>query len=32
VLAATRKQAKAMASKLEILAGFEGLDLMIGRG
>lgn len=31
VLAATRKHAKAMGAKLEILAGFEGLDLMIGR-
>jgi phosphoribosyl 1,2-cyclic phosphodiesterase len=32
VLATTRKQAKAVAPKLDILAGFEGLDLALGRG
>jgi len=32
VLAATRKQARDTAPHLEILAGFEGMDIMLGRG
>jgi hypothetical protein len=32
MLATTRKEAKTIAPKLEILAGFEGLDLALGKG
>jgi hypothetical protein len=31
VLASTRKEAKLAAPKLEIVAGFEGLDLTLGK-
>jgi hypothetical protein len=32
VLASTRTEAKVTAPKLEIVAGFEGLDVALGKG
>jgi hypothetical protein len=32
LLASTRKEAKVTTPKLDIVAGFEGLDLALGKG